>query len=389
MGKGSAKISMTGTRPHRGSIFALPHVPAPRLDPMHLSRFARALPLSVILTLGAGLHAQGGTATFDLTFRSGWSPESHPISFPGNPHFSPLVGATHDAATHLWQTGGQATPGIEQMAELGSTSTLTNEVNALITAGGADQALLFGGLSTSPAERTVRFTVSAEFSHLTLVSMLAPSPDWFVGTDGLELRPNGQWVDTLVVPLFVYDAGTDSGTSYASANQNTSPQDPIDKVTTAAGPFSNNPSAIGAYTIQRVVSTSVYGCGTNPAGSMTVSGTPALNQNVTLSVGDPSGTMAAPASTVFLFSAAPDAAFPCGTTIPGFGLAGPAGELLVQVPVISVQGPAWNGSAAALNVTIPGVAAIAGVAVYVQGVLVDGTPRIGLTDAVELLIGAP
>ena len=143
------------------------------------------------------------------------------------------------------------------------------------------------------------------------------------------------------------------------------------------------------YTLRRIVSTSVYGCGVNPAGSMTVSGTPALSQSVSISVDDPSGTMTAPASTVFLFSASADAAFPCGTPVPGFGLGGPAGELLVQIPVISVNGPAWNGSAVSLNVAIPGSSSIVGIAVYVQGVLVDGTPRIGLTDAVELLIGAP
>ena len=39
-----------------------------------------------------------------------------------------------------------------------------------------------------------------------------------------------------------------------------------------------------------------------------------------------------------MFSATPDAAFPCGTSVPGFGLSGPAGELLVQIPVISVSG---------------------------------------------------
>jgi serine/threonine protein kinase len=36
---------------------------------------------------------------------------------------------------------------------------------------------------------------------VTLVSMVAPSPDWFVGVGGLPLLQDGQWVDELVVPL--------------------------------------------------------------------------------------------------------------------------------------------------------------------------------------------
>ena len=41
--------------------------------------------------------------------------------------------------------------------------------------------------------------------------MLAPRPDWFVGVDGVSLRENGSWLDSKVVELVVFDAGTDSG----------------------------------------------------------------------------------------------------------------------------------------------------------------------------------
>jgi hypothetical protein len=54
--------------------------------------------------------------------------------------------------------------------------------------------------------------------------MLAPSSDWFVGASGLSLIENGQWVEELIVPLFAYDAGTDSGGSYTAPNSDTNPQ---------------------------------------------------------------------------------------------------------------------------------------------------------------------
>ena len=58
--------------------------------------------------------------------------------------------------------------------------------------------------------------------------MVAPSPDWFVGVHGLNmLDSNGQFMQSTTVDLAVYDAGTDSGLQYASANQDTQPRETI------------------------------------------------------------------------------------------------------------------------------------------------------------------
>ncbi len=353
---------------------------------MHIPHRAVALTAS-LLAAAAALPAQGGSATYQLTFATTWSAQTHPQAFPPNPHFSPLIGGTHDAATSFWEVGGLASNGIEQMAETGATTLLTNEVRAAITAGGADQVVQGSGLGTSPASRAMSFTITAEYSHLTLVSMLAPSPDWFVGVSGLDLRPGGVWVDNLVVPLFVYDSGTDSGTSYRSPNQNTVPPDPIARVTTASGPFQGLPDPIGTFTLRRVASSSVYGCGINPPGSMTVTdGMPLLAQSVTLGLHDPTGTLSTPSATAIIFAAAPDAAYPCGTPVPGLGIAGANGELLISVPLLTLPGPAWNGTTASVQLGIPNLSGLVGGSLYLQGAMADGA-TVGLTDAVELLIG--
>jgi len=330
--------------------------------------------------------AQGGTATYELVFRSSWSAATHPVAFPPNPHFSPLIGGTHNGSVAFWQVGGTATAGMEKMAETGQTSPLDSEIQSAISAGTADQLLQFGGLGTSPASRTVQFAVNAEYPRLTLVSMLAPSPDWFVGVGGLELLQNGQWVDNLVVPLQVWDAGSDSGITYLAANQNTFPKDPIAGVSTTQGPFQGLPGPIGEFALRRLSGTLVYGCGTNPAGSMAVTGTPVLGGSVTLEVDDPGGTVAPPGGVLLLVSALPDPGFPCGTPLPGLGLAGAAGELLVQLPSVPLVGPPWLGAPVGLNLTVPNMPALLGAKVYLQGGLTNNT-RAGLTDAVELLIG--
>ena len=81
---------------------------------------------------------------------------------------------------------------------------------------------------------------------MTLVSMVAPSPDWFVGVDGLELFQNNQWRNNVVVDLLPYDAGTDSGATFTSADLVTSPHEPIAYL---AAPFTGSPP-LGTFTFR-------------------------------------------------------------------------------------------------------------------------------------------
>lgn len=165
-------------------------------------------------------------ATYEVVFDASWSASTHPSAYPAGAHFSPLIGATHNSQSTLWEPGGQATVGIEQMAETGGTSVLQNEIQAAIAAGTATGTLLGSGIS-SPGSTQISFEVQQVHPLVTLVTMVAPSPDWFLGVTGLELRENDQWIDQVVVDLFAYDAGTDSGTDFTSPNDDTNPADAI------------------------------------------------------------------------------------------------------------------------------------------------------------------
>ena len=50
------------------------------------------------------------------------------------------------------------------------------------------------------------------FAHplVTLVSMLGPSPDWFIGVSGLNLRDGNRWKEIVEVDLYPYDGGSRS-----------------------------------------------------------------------------------------------------------------------------------------------------------------------------------
>jgi hypothetical protein len=107
------------------------------------------------------------------------------------------------------------------MAETGGKSPLDKEIVALITEEKACELISGGGIGASPGVVTEEFTVNQDCPLVTVVSMIAPSPDWFVGVTGLPLYEDGRWVEELVVELYPYDAGTDSGSTYGSPNEPT------------------------------------------------------------------------------------------------------------------------------------------------------------------------
>lgn len=182
--------------------------------------------LLVALLVANNSQAQQ-TATYQLTFESEWSGSTHPSAFPSGAHFSGLIGTTHNSSISYWAVGQPASAGVKQMAETGSKAGLISIFNSSDDGGSSDKRINQGGLSTSPASITFTFSVSTMHPLLTLVSMIAPSPDWFVGVSGLPLRTQNGWVNSLSVDLFAFDAGTDSGSSYTAADQATQPPSTI------------------------------------------------------------------------------------------------------------------------------------------------------------------
>ena len=63
-------------------------------------------------------------------------------------------------------------------------------------------------------------------------SSSGPSPDWIVGVSALELcLRNCSWVENKTLNLYPWDAGTDSGITYMSTNDVTSPREKIRRIT--------------------------------------------------------------------------------------------------------------------------------------------------------------
>lgn len=214
---------------------------------------------AAVLVLAGTAVALGGAGTspgptpspsalYKVVFEASWSEDSHGGAYPGGAHFSPLVGATHSAGVRFFRTGQPASPGIEAMAELGATYLLDGEIQQAIDAGTAGAAIHGNGVA-APGLTSVTFTATIDHPLLTLVSMIAPSPDWFVGVSGRRLMKNGQWREKLVIPLRARDAGTDSGSKFGSEDFDTVPQQDVRKFTKK--PFAGRP-ALGRFIVTRI-----------------------------------------------------------------------------------------------------------------------------------------
>ena len=195
------------------------------------------------------------TAEYDVTFNATWTATTHPTSFPAGAHWSGLVGGLHNNSVEFWRPGATASEGMRIMAELGGKSTLLAEVNAAITAGTANRTLSGPGIGAGAGTATLRFQIDRSHPLVTLVTMVAPSPDWFAGVRGLPLIENGQWVQSKTVALIPWDTGTDSGLTFTSANEVTVPRGVITRIVTP--PLATNgiapPMGTFTFTLVRII----------------------------------------------------------------------------------------------------------------------------------------
>ena len=175
-------------------------------------------------------------ATYEVTFEGNWTLESTPGGVVAGAHFTTLIGAVHNDDVTFWQSGGRASPGVENVAELGVTSRFESEVNASPQAAALiKQSIASGGTASA----TFSIDVTRDHPLVTLLSMIGPSPDWFVGISGRPLLDgSGQWLARDEVELFPYDAGTEEGDEFSLSNPATDPQGVITSIR-GTGKFSN------------------------------------------------------------------------------------------------------------------------------------------------------
>ena len=185
------------------------------------------------------------SATYTVTFEGNWNLDSTPGGVVGGAHFTTLIGAVHNSGVSFWRSGGMATPGVELVAEIGDTSTFKSEISAE----GADvKSTVEAGGTSATGMSTFEVEFSRTHPLLTLLSMIGPSPDWFVGVSGRSLLDGSNWRPSLEIDLFPYDAGTEDGEEFSLSNNDTAPQGIITSIR-GQGKFTDTPMARLSFTL--------------------------------------------------------------------------------------------------------------------------------------------
>ncbi|MGB5462264.1 MAG: spondin domain-containing protein [Aureibaculum sp.] len=216
----------------------------------------KKLILLLILSLFISTTNYSQDAVYKIEFISNWSSTTHPTDYPtGSAHWSPLIGTTHKNASAFLQLGLLASDGVEQVAETGGTTIITQEINLLIAAGLAFEVINGSGLASGLGTITVNDVgVDANFPHITLITMIAPSPDWVAQINNLKLTDtDNNWLPTISMDVYATDVGTDNGTTYTSANADTNPAEIISSLQNTL-PFSDQIVGTFVFTLQEVLS---------------------------------------------------------------------------------------------------------------------------------------
>ena len=179
-------------------------------------RFRRATPPT---------HCKG-SQKYKVILDYNWSARTHPVDYPQNAVFSPTVLASHNEYYNMWAPGSFASPGLQTVAETGAPADLVAEIKA------SRNAYKYAAAPAPTEDGTTRVTLFvtarglAKQSYLSAASMLFPSPDWFTGFYNVNMcdERTGRWRRRSSGKLIGWDAGTDSGKTFLSADEATRPR---------------------------------------------------------------------------------------------------------------------------------------------------------------------
>jgi hypothetical protein len=162
-----------------------------------------------------------------------WSEETHPLDFFPAAHLTPLVGAAHNERYVLFADGLTASTGLQSVAERGKNLILKAELEDARDRDRVGDIFEGDDLETVPGRMGANVRVSEEHSLVSFVTMLAPSPDWFTGISSVPLFVGGEWLESVDVPLWAWDAGSDSGTEWTAENAETQPRESVRLLSTS------------------------------------------------------------------------------------------------------------------------------------------------------------
>ncbi|MBW8186405.1 spondin domain-containing protein [Shewanella nanhaiensis] len=119
-------------------------------------------------------------------------------------HFTPILITAHDSTSHQFQAGEMASPALQKMAEGGDIADLMAAAtgNNELTVGNPAEGLL------APGGKVNEIMLDTQsMTHLSIVAMVLPTNDAFIGLDAWEIPTTP---GTYTINVNAYDAGTEA-----------------------------------------------------------------------------------------------------------------------------------------------------------------------------------
>ena len=109
---------------------------------------------------------------------------------------------------------------------LGNVSILAKELYRQKRYGTVKSLIKGNGAVATPGGDAIGLRVDEDRSLVSLITMIVPSPDWFLGISNVDMCDpmTGEWREEYSRDLFPYDSGTDDGTSFGSPDAPTMPK---------------------------------------------------------------------------------------------------------------------------------------------------------------------
>lgn len=204
-------------------------------------------PFAVIIFLSCNKGTSEATipyseASYKILITMNWNTPAFGV--PDGAHVTGLTGMVHSRDTFLWMPGALATNGLEDIAETGNSAKMNAQLDAILL---KNKALSKFTIPAPPVTGSVETNLvfNTNFPDISFASMIAPSPDWFMGIYNFSLFADKAWIRDITVNLLVYDAGTEEGHVFGYDNPETTPQQNIGLLTAAnAGVLANGNASI-------------------------------------------------------------------------------------------------------------------------------------------------
>ncbi|KAF9422572.1 hypothetical protein HW555_001776 [Spodoptera exigua] len=135
-----------------------------------------------------------------------------------------FLGQSHSSNYSLYHIGSVSSDSVRAFAQYG-------KIDDLVKQGDDDQQVYdqFSapavGSGTGATENMV--FVDGRHNLVSLICRMIPSPDWFIGVDGVNLCVDSSWVDQITLDLEPLDAGAASGLTFTAPRWETNPPDPV------------------------------------------------------------------------------------------------------------------------------------------------------------------